>query len=325
MYKSNDEEARLIIALLLLAFFLDIQRAFFYTMMPSLHFMSGAFDSQKFKSAQRQGWDGAAEGWKKWWKTIEESAQVVSDRLVELSRIQKGNHVLDIATGIGEPAVTIARKVGSGGKVTAIDLSTAMLAIARERAKELGLANIIEFEEGDAESFRLPPQKFDAIVSRFGLMFLPDLPNALKTMKEALVQDGRIAAAVWSTPQRVPAFLLPLEIVMKETGTPPPPPGTPGPFSLADMNRLREIFGQEGFQDIRTESNTMNFKLPSPEKYVDFVRSTAAPLTAMMAGLPPARQQEIWNKVADASRKYSDPGNGSVNFTNEVIFVSAKR
>ncbi|AIC17041.1 putative methyltransferase type 11 [Nitrososphaera viennensis EN76] len=209
--------------------------------------------------------------------------------------------------------------------MTAIDLSPGMLAIARERAKEIGLANIIEFEEGDAESFHLPSQRFNAIVSRFGLMFMPDLPNALKTMREALVPDGRIAAAVWSSPQKVPSFLLPLEIVMKETGTPPPPPGTPGPFNLADTNLLRERFEQAGFQDIRIESNTMNFRLPSAEEYVDFVRSTAAPLTAMMAGLPPARQEEIWNKVVGASRKYSDPATGSVNFTNEVIYVSAKR
>lgn len=287
--------------------------------------MSGLADPQKFKSAQRQGWDSVAEGWKKWWKTIEESAQVVSDKLVEISRIQKGSHVLDIATGIGEPAVTAARKVGPGGKVTAIDLSPGMLAIARERAKENGLANIIEFQEGDAESLRLPSSRFDAIVSRFGLMFLPDLTNALKTMREALVPDGRMAAAVWSSPQKVPAFLLSFEIVMKETGTPPPPPDAPGPFSLADTSLLRQKFEQAGFQDIKIESNTMNFKLPSPEGYVDFVQSTAAPLKAMMAGLPPARQKEIWNKVADAARKYADPATGSVSFTNEVICVSAKR
>ena len=282
------------------------------------------FDPQKFKSAQRQGWDSVAEGWKKWWKTIEEGAQVVSDRLVELSRIQQGNNVLDVATGIGEPAVTAARKVAPGGKVTAIDLSPGMLSIGKERAKENGLADIIEFQQGDAETFSLPSSKFDAIVCRFGLMFLPDVSTALKTMREALVPDGRIAAAVWSSPQKVPAFLTPFEIVMKETGFPPPPPGTPGPFSLADTNLLKEKFEQAGFQDIKIESGNVDFKLPSPEAYVDFIKNTAAPLNAMMAGLPDERKQEIWNKVVEASKKFAD-ASGSTSFTNEVIYVSAKK
>jgi ubiquinone/menaquinone biosynthesis C-methylase UbiE len=288
--------------------------------------VSSAFDAQKFKSAQRQGWDSVAEGWKKWWKTIEEGVQVVSDRLVELANIQEGNNVLDIATGIGEPAVTAARRVGLNGKVTAMDLSPRMLAIARERAKENGLANIIDFQEGDAETFRpfLPSSttKFDAIVSRFGLMFLPDLPNALRIMREALVPNGRIAAAVWSTPQKVPAFVMPFEMVMRETGSPPPPPGAPGPFSLADTNLLQERFKQAGFQDVAIESGNVTFRLPSAEGYVDFVKSTAAPLTAMMKGLPAARQQEIWDKIADASKKFTD-ASGRVSFTNEVIYVSA--
>lgn len=304
----------------------EVQGTFFIQCVLLSHLVSSAFDAQKFKSAQRQGWDSVAEGWKKWWKTIEEGAQVVSDRLVELAKIREGSNVLDIATGIGEPAVTAARRVGLNGKVTAMDLSPGMLAIAKERAKENGLANIIDFQEGDAETFSLSSSsmKFDAIISRFGLMFLPDLPNALGIMREALVPNGRIAAAVWSTPQKVPAFIMPSEMVMRETGSPPPPPGAPGPFSLADTNLLQERFKQAGFQDVAIESGNVTFRLPSAEGYVDFVRSTAAPLTAMMKGLSAARQQEIWDKIADASKKFADAG-GRVTFTNEVIYVSARK
>lgn len=202
-----------------------------------------------------------------------------------------------------------------------------MLAIAKKRAEENGLQNIIEFKEGDIESLQLPTQRYDAIVCRFGLMFLPRLTDALKTMKEALVPNGRIAAAVWSSIQKNPAFLLPFEIVMKETGTKPPAAGTSGPFSLADTNLLREIFQTAGFQDIPIETGIANLKLPSAEDYLDFLKSTAAPLTAMMAGLSSARQDEIWKKVKDAaaSMKYTDSSGKSINFVNEVIYVKAKR
>jgi SAM-dependent methyltransferase len=286
---------------------------------------NNTIDPQKFKSLQRQGWDNAAEGWKKWWKTIEEGAQVVSDKLIELAQIKQGHKVLDIATGIGEPAVTAARKVQPHGKVIAIDISPQMLAIAKERAKDNGFENIIEFREADAESFALPASAFDAIISRFGLMFLPDLPNALKTMREALVPNGIIAAAVWSSPPKVPSLSLAFGTVMNEIGASPPPPGTPGPFSLADVGILRDKFMQAGFQDINIESHTMNFKLSSPEEFTAFNRAIAAPLNAMMAGQSAARQEEIWNAVTEAARKHADPHTGALNLVNEVIYVAAKK
>src|ERR671933_2665751 len=92
-----------------------------------------SFDSERFKTEQRQRWDSVAEGWKEWWQTIEVAAQKVSDRLVELARIKPGQKVLDIATGIGEPAITAAKVVGTGGcHVLATDISRQMLAIAKE-------------------------------------------------------------------------------------------------------------------------------------------------------------------------------------------------
>ena len=266
-----------------------------------------------------------AQGWKKWWRIIEASAQVVSDRLVELAEIHPGSRVLDVATGIGEPAVTAARKVGPMGKVTAIDLSTGMLAIAKERIKELGLSNIIELREGDAESLRLPDSSFDSVLCRFGLMFMPDVTTALKTLRNALAPNGHIAAAVWSTVDKVQSFRLPLEIIMKETGTQPPPAGVPGPFVLADTNLLRQRFEDAGFRNIKIESGKMNFILQSATEYAEFVQNTAGPLGAMMAGLPVARQQEIWNMVVDAANKQADPKTGSIKFTNEVVYVSAMR
>ena len=105
------------------------------------------FNSEDFKAQQRQIWDNAAAGWPAWWPTFERGAQKVSDKIVELSEIKSGDKVLDIATGIGEPAVTAARKVMPNGKVVATDISLQMLAIARTRAKSLGLDAIMEFLE----------------------------------------------------------------------------------------------------------------------------------------------------------------------------------
>src|ERR671918_2822412 len=128
-------------------------------------------NSDGFKAQQRQMWDNAAAGWQNWWKTIERGAQKVSDKIVELAEIKSGEKVLDIATGIGEPAITAARKVMPNGKVIAIDISPQMLEIAKTRAASLGLDGIMEFRESDGEKIDLPNQtaRFDAVLSRFGL------------------------------------------------------------------------------------------------------------------------------------------------------------
>ncbi len=105
-------------------------------------------DLKQYKEDQRQGWDKAAIAWQKWWTIIEKNAQELSDRLVELSNIQPGSKVLDVATGIGEPAITAAKKMSNtgGGHVLAIDLSSQMLSVAKQRASSCGLQNI-EFRQ----------------------------------------------------------------------------------------------------------------------------------------------------------------------------------
>jgi cyclopropane fatty-acyl-phospholipid synthase-like methyltransferase len=109
------------------------------------------FDPVQYKEAQRQEWGSAAPGWKRWWQRIEAMLQSISERMIELADIQSGQLALDVATGIGEPAITVARHVGPSGHVIATDLSSQMLDIGRVRATELGLDNIT-FREMDGEA-----------------------------------------------------------------------------------------------------------------------------------------------------------------------------
>ena len=120
-------------------------------------------DSSQFKESQRQSWNGVANGWQKWWIAFEHDAKKVNQRLVELAGIKEEYRILDIATGIGEPAITAAKKVGAKGYVLGIDISAKMLSIAKQRANSLGLENIIEFKEADAETIDLPASSFNAV------------------------------------------------------------------------------------------------------------------------------------------------------------------
>ena len=124
-------------------------------------------DSKQYKETELQSWNSAAAGWQKWWKTIERGTEKVSRQLIALAEIKSGSRILDIATGIGEPAITAANQIGNSGHILAIDISPQMLSVARQRAISLGLQNVIEFKAGDIETINLPSATFDAVLCRF--------------------------------------------------------------------------------------------------------------------------------------------------------------
>lgn len=283
------------------------------------------FDPKQFKASQRQGWDNVAIGWQKWWKTTETATEKVSRRLIELSLIGPGYRVLDIATGIGEPSITAAYKVGKSGHVLALDISSKMLSTAKKRASSLGLEEVIEFKEGDTETIELPPSTFNAALCRFGLMFLPDLRTGLSNIYKSLVDGGRLAAAVWAASDKVPFISLPLNTVLKETNGQLPPAGTPGPFSLSDENMLKDSFIKTGFGDIHIERMDVIFDFDSAEAFTNFVCETAAPIQAILSNQTRDKRREILTAITEAVGKYINKSSGSISISNEAICVVGKR
>lgn len=282
-------------------------------------------DSKQFKEVQRKSWDSVAIGWQKWWKTFEKDAQNLSNHLVELAKINSSSKVLDIATGIGEPAITAATKVGNrNGHVLATDISPQMLSIARQRAASLGLQDVIEFKEGDAETISLPDSTFDAVLCRWGLMFLPDLREGLSNIYSSLVNGGYLAAAVWASRDKVPFLSVSMKTVVKETGKPMPPSGTPGPFKLADQSIITDALSKCGFKDIAVERINVIFTFSSPEEYTQFNQAIAAPINAMLADQSQERKEEIWKAVTESASSYVD-ATGNVKLDNESICICAKK
>lgn len=279
------------------------------------------FDPGRYKLDQRRGWGRAAAGWTRWWERFERAAGDVSDRLVELARIRPGQTVLDVATGIGEPAVTAARRMGSSGRVVAVDQAPQMLSEARRRMASLGLTNL-EFVETDAELLDFPDETFDAVLSRWGLMFLPDLDRLLCRLLRLLVPGGRLAAAVWGDAARVPLIGLAGEVLRRELRI-SPPSGMPTPFDLADPVAFERRLAGAGFTDVTIERLTVTFEFASPEEYARFVAEVGAHPPALDE-LSPAREGEVWHAVASAAARLASP-NGSLTLANECLIASAGR
>ncbi len=284
---------------------------------------SQSFDAERYKTGQIRQWDAAAAGWRKWWQSFEQGAQVLSDRLVELAEIKSGHRVLDVATGIGEPAVTAARRVGAEGRVVATDQSPQMLAIARERAAELGLQNI-EYRETDAEGLSLPEGTFNAVLCRWGLMLLPNLTGSLRQIWRLLIQGGYLSAAVWDVAAKVPVLSLPMNVARPILKIPPPPPGTPSFFGLADATALEQSFREAGFVGVRSERLTITYDLSSAEEFVQRSCDVNIVINNALAAQPVEKQTEVRQAMANAVQEYAT-GDGRICIPNETICVVGRR
>jgi SAM-dependent methyltransferase len=278
--------------------------------------------ANQLKQQQRVDWDAAAAGWKQWWGTFEVAAHHVSDRLVELAAVRPGDRVADLATGIGEPAITVARRVGAAGHVVAIDQSPGMLAVARERATALKLGNL-EFRVGDIESLEAAEHSFDAAICRWGLMFVPDLESAARGIRRALKPGARFATAVWSTPDQAPMISLGSDAVRKIAGLPPREPGALDPFRLADVSILTRALESAGFTEVRSEPLEVVFEFASADEFTRFRAGVNAPMRAVLERCTPEMREQISRATAEAAAPYRRP-DGSLRLPNVTICVVAR-
>jgi len=163
-----------------------------------------------------------------------------------------GLRVLDVGCGCGATSFQLADRVGDGGRVTGVDVSAVMLARARERAA--GRSNV-GFVEADAQTSDLAGP-FDALFSRFGVMFFDDPVAAFRRLRGALVEGAPVAFVAWRDVKLNPWMTVPLAAAAPLLESPPAPsaPGAPGPFGFADDARVCGILAEAGFRDAKAEA-----------------------------------------------------------------------
>jgi hypothetical protein len=154
-------------------------------------------------------------------------------------------------------------------------------------------------------------------------MFFPNLPAALVRIRQMLVTNGRLSAAVWSAPSKVPWLDLAFASIRKQINAPAPPPGEPGPFALADIETLKQLFSQAGFKDIKIDTLQITFEFDSPESYTKLHQQTATRIHGMLANQTEEVKKQAWNSITEAVWQYAD-SHGRVNLENEVICIVGK-
>jgi SAM-dependent methyltransferase len=283
---------------------------------------SQSIDAVEFREAQRDSWNTASSGWKKWNEQIDAATRSVNERLVELAGVKSGDRVLDIACGYGEPSLTAAGVVGPEGSVVATDISPGMLAFGRERAANRGLENV-EFIESGANSLELPAQSFDAAVSRWGIIFEPDGEGTASRVRGFLKEGARMAISSWGPPERVAFIAVPMRTALQTLNVPPPPPGTPGPLSRPTPDALGGLLEGGGFSDVSVEEIEITWEFDSPEQFTEYTQDIVAPITAMVSKHPPEVQQETWAAITEAVREYAGE-DGRVRFPSLVLAASGR-
>lgn len=167
------------------------------------------------------------------------------------------------------------------------------------------------------KSLKLPDKTFDAVLSRLGLMFLPNISHALRIFYDALVPGGKIAAAVWPDPDKVPFITLASRAVLKKLNLPQPPLNMP-PFHLCERLALQNALIQAGFQDVRTENMILTMRLYSPDTFTNYHKEVTASIRTLLAGQTAEKQSEIWQAVTEAAKSHTN-SRGEVVLDNEVI------
>ena len=264
------------------------------------------FDPLRYKETTREQWQQAADAWHRWGPTIEDWLGESTRVMLDLAAIGPGDRVLDLATGAGEPALTIAERVGPTGYVLATDIAPNILAFAAQAAADRGLTNL-ETRVMDGEHLELADDSFDVVTSRVGLIYFPNQQGALAETRRVLKPGGRVAAIVYTTPERNPFFSIPVGIIRRRANLPPPAPGQPGPFSLGGEGVLAAAFEQAGFKEMRTAVVPSPLRLPSAVECVRFERESFGALHQMLSGLTEPEREAAWDEIARELARFEGP------------------
>jgi SAM-dependent methyltransferase len=269
----------------------------------------------------RQDWLWAAPFWKKWSGKLAVQSQAATDLVVQGAQLSPGMDVLDLASGVGQPALTIAEKVGASGRVFATDLIPEMLGAVREFAAARGFSNM-EFHAADAEALPFPDERFDRITCRFGLMFMPNIQKAFAEMKRVLKPGGRVSFITWGPPQENPLFSVMMDPFRKYVNDPPPPPDAPHIFRFSDATKVASLLDAAGFREVQALRHEVLWPWPgTPEDAWQGGSELAAPFRKVIAAVPVDKKEATIQEAIEGLRKYSD--GQSVNLTASLIASTA--
>ena len=250
---------------------------------------------------QQPDWDKIAEKFDMWLPHI----APVTDELLFALRATPEHRILDVACGTGEPALTLARLLGSEAKIIGADSAEGMIRVARKKAAEKGLANL-HFEVMPAEKLDFADNSFDRVLCRFGVMLFEDPLQGLREMQRVLRPDGRFALAVWSTPELMPIMHWSYRVFasrLKEENLPALGKIT----SMSGPGVLEDHLHQAGFSDFDIETRTLNYKFNSFDEFWDTIEASDI-LKQQFDAIDDNEKAKVRDEISDFAAEFVKEG-----------------
>jgi SAM-dependent methyltransferase len=256
--------------------------------------------ADEIQAAQRAAWARLAAGWEKWDSVIMDQLGPVSSAIIERLDIADDQQHLDIASGTGEPGLTVAR-LAPRGHVVLTDLAAEMLDIATRRARAQGVANL-ETKVCSADDLPFEDATFDSVSVRFGYMFFPDLAKATAEFARVLNPGGRLCSSVWVRPEENPWTTIAMQAIATEAVVAPPDPNGPNMFRCAAPGHVSALYEGAGLRDVAEWDVDVELVTRSPEHYWEMISEHVSLAVAALQQVDElARERIRANAIAKVS------------------------
>jgi len=269
-------------------------------------------------------WRGSAPFWEKHRDIIRGMFTPITQALIEDAEIGTQDSVLDVATGPGEPALSVAPVVGPDGKVCGVDAIHGMIAAARTEAQRLGLKNA-KFDVAFADDLPFAANTFDAAISRFGVMFFPSPVDGVRETLRVLKPGRKLAFAVWHFAERNPFHSALSRVMDRYVDSPPLEPDALDAFRFAPRGKLLKVFSEAGVA--ASSERLLQFKIEaaavSVEDFWNLRREMSEKLSEKFATLSEELKLKVTQEMLSSLAEYSTAS--GMSFPAEVLIVSGSK